>query len=274
MKKAKLWQFFEIVGGTTPGTSNPDYWNGSILWVTPSDFQADILDVINTTQKRVTKKAVDECNLFVGEEGTIVFSSRAPIGKVAIANIPVCTNQGCKLIYPRIKGIFNIRFVAYWLLANKERLNNLGSGTTFREISTRTLSRFEIPTIPIEDQNQIVDLLDSKIKKVDSLLSKKIKLQTSLEEYKQSIVTRAVTKGLDPNVPMKDSGIPWIGQIPAHWSIGRIWHHYILSNGLSKGGEFFGSGYPFVTYGDVYRSESLPAIPTGLANTTVDERKK
>ena len=222
MKTTKLWHFFYVKGGTTPTTNSEQYWNGETAWVTPADFKSDVIDSINSSRKTVTAKAIEDFNLLVAHPGSIVFSSRAPIGKVAIANIPICTNQGCKLIYTANKKKYNNRFLAYWLLSNKEKLERLGAGTTFKEISSSSLSNFEIPILDISEQEKIVSILDKKLELIDSYIKNKEDLLKKSYEYRQSLITRAVTKGLVQNAPVKETTFNWCPQIPSNWKIATI----------------------------------------------------
>jgi len=129
-----------------------------------------------------------------------------------------------------------------------------------------------VPLIPLKEQKTIANFLDHKSSEIDSLIADKEKLIEKLEEYKQSIITEAVTKGLNPNVKMKDSGIEWIGEIPEHWEIIKLKYLGRCQNGVSKGAEYFGEGYPFVSYGDVYQNMELPSKINGLANSTINDR--
>lgn len=125
---------------------------------------------------------------------------------------------------------------------------------------------------PLADQARIVACLNKKCAKVDALISNVQAQIEKLKAYKQSLITEVVTKGLDPTVPMKDSGVEWIGEIPEHWRIQRIKYIGATQNGISKGGEYFGSGYPFVSYGDVYKNMELPYTVSGLVESTENER--
>lgn len=126
---------------------------------------------------------------------------------------------------------------------------------------------------PIDTQRRIADFLDDKCGKIDRYIEKQQQIIDKLKEYKQAVITEAVTKGLNPDVPMKDSGIEWIGMIPDHWDIRRLRYLGSCVNGISKGGEFFGNGFPFVSYGDVYKNMELPKKVEGLVQTTDDERE-
>lgn len=129
-----------------------------------------------------------------------------------------------------------------------------------------------IPVPPIEEQKEIFGILASKSAKVDSLI---LNVQTQIDKlkrYKQSVITRVVIDGLEPSVEKKDSAEDWIGEVPVHWKKLKVKYIGDTQNGISKGGEFFGSGYPFVSYGDVYKNIELPTAVAGLVESTEDER--
>ena len=123
-----------------------------------------------------------------------------------------------------------------------------------------------------EEQQKIVALLNKKTAEIDSLIEIENQQIEKLKEYKQTIITEIVTKGIDKNVPMKNSGVEWIGMIPEGWSICRVKNIGFTQNGISKGAEFFGQGYPFVSYGDVYKNYVLPANGSGLIESNEKER--
>ena len=129
-----------------------------------------------------------------------------------------------------------------------------------------------IPSLP--EQQQIASFLDRKCAEIDEMIALQEKIIEELKEYKQSVITEAVTKGLNPDVPMKDSGIEWIGEIPDHWNICRLRNLGDTQNGISKGGEFFGSGYPFLSYSDIYKNFSTPNPPSGLIESSAKEREQ
>ena len=126
------------------------------------------------------------------------------------------------------------------------------------------------PSVP--KQERIAAFLDAECAEIDTVLEK---TRASIEEYKklkQAVITQAVTKGIRGDRPMKDSGIEWIGEIPESWEVSSVRYIGQLQNGISKGGEFFGKGFPFVSYGDVYKNYELPHSVSGLIDTTEDER--
>lgn len=122
-------------------------------------------------------------------------------------------------------------------------------------------------------QKKIVAYLDVKCDEIDSILTK---TRASIEEYKklkQAVITQAVTKGIRGDRAMKDSGIEWIGEIPEEWYVKKLRYLGRCQNGISKSSEYFGVGYPFVSYGDVYRNYQLPEMVTGLIMSTDSDRK-
>lgn len=132
----------------------------------------------------------------------------------------------------------------------------------------------EIPFLqpPIQEQQQIADFLDKATAKIDTLIGKQTKQIELLKEKRQAVISHAVTKGINPNVPMKDSGVEWLGEIPEHWKISPLRHLGQLQNGVSKGSDYFGSGYPFINYGDIYNNDIIPSQINGLAQSSLEDR--
>lgn len=140
-------------------------------------------------------------------------------------------------------------------------------------IASSAVQRLQIPIPPSLEQRRIADYLDRKCSQIDAIIARQQEVIEKLKAYKLSVITEAVTKGLNPDVPMKNSGIDFIGSIPEAWRICRLRNIGTLQNGISKGGEFFGHGFPFVSYGDVYRNFSLPVQVTGLIDSSDEERR-
>lgn len=127
---------------------------------------------------------------------------------------------------------------------------------------------------PLNEQTTIASFLDHKTEQIDLIIKKKEELIEKLKEQRQSIINESVTKGLNPNAKMKDSGIEWLGEIPEHWEGTSLKYLGICQNGVSQGAEYFGSGFPFVSYGDVYKNEELPRNVKGLAKSTIEDQKR
>ena len=215
-----LKRVFKIINGGTPSSSEESYWNGEIVWVTPNDLSKLTEACIVDSERKITQDGLHNCSARIVPKGSIVISTRAPIGYVAIAGVPLCTNQGCKSLVAINK--VNPKYFYYWMHSISFYLNVLGQGTTFIELSNSSLSMVELLTPSINEQKAIANFLDQKTAVIDDLIADKEKLIELLQEKRQAIITEAVTKGLNPNVKMKDSGIEWIGEIPEHWRIVRL----------------------------------------------------
>lgn len=124
------------------------------------------------------------------------------------------------------------------------------------------------------EQQTIAAFLDNETARIDRLIAQQQRLIELLKEKRQSVISHAVTKGLNPNAPMKDSGIEWLGQVPEHWIVKPLRHLGYCQNGINIGAEAFGSGYPFVSYGDAYKNRVLPETGSGLVQSTPEDRKR
>lgn len=155
----KLGECAEIHSGSTPRTNNPDFWDGDITWVTPKDLSKLKSKFISKTESKITQLGFDSCSTKLLPENSVLFSSRAPIGHVAINTIPMCTNQGFKSFVPKA-DLLDSQYLYYWLKANKEYLQDLGVGATFKEISKTVIANVEIPLPPLAEQRRIASILD------------------------------------------------------------------------------------------------------------------
>lgn len=165
MKKYVLKDVADIYSGATPRTNNKSYYeNGSIAWITPKDLSGYAHKYISTGQRNITKEGYQSCATTLLPKGTVLFSSRAPIGYAAIAGKELCTNQGFKSFVCKEDMLSN-QYLYYYLLKNKENIKALGNGSTFKEVSLNTLANYEIELPALEEQKDIVHdlvILDEK----------------------------------------------------------------------------------------------------------------
>ena len=153
----KIKDIAEVISGATPKTSVPEYWDGDILWVTPAEINEDGIYLYDTNRK-ITEAGVGSAALKVIPENSVLLSSRAPIGKVAINKKKLYTNQGFKSIVPNGDYIMPI-YLYFLLYFNTEYLNSLGNGATFKEISKKVVENISIPLPPLELQEQFLSLI-------------------------------------------------------------------------------------------------------------------
>lgn len=162
--KRKLGEICRIVSGSTPKTDIPEYWDGDLKWVTPAELN-DESRVVNNTKRTITELGATKTGLTPLPAGTVLLSSRAPIGKVAITGCEMYCNQGFKNLI--CSDSINNKYL-YWFLKGKTQyLNSLGRGATFKEISKTIVADIEINLPDIEEQKKIVN----RIEKIDSRLT-------------------------------------------------------------------------------------------------------
>lgn len=163
----KLGDIGEIIGGGTPSTSIEEYWNGEISWITPADLSNYSDKYIAQGKRNITQLGLDNSSAKLIPKGSILFSTRAPIGYVVIADRPLSTNQGFKSLSLSIN--MSEEFVYYFLLAEKERIKLFASGTTFQELSASAFSKILIPLPPLAEQHRIVEKIETYFSFLDTI---------------------------------------------------------------------------------------------------------
>ena len=167
-----------VVGGATPSTKKTEnYDGGTISWITPKDLAGFSGRFISRGERNITEQGLKNCSTQLMPAHTVLFSSRAPIGYIAIANQEVCTNQGFKSVVPNEDTDY--MFLYYLLKYNKDKIENLGSGTTFKEVSGSTMRGIEV-SVPetIEEQRQIASVLSA----LDDKIEKNTEVNENLEQ--------------------------------------------------------------------------------------------
>lgn len=211
----EVQDIFEVKTGTTPSTKNPEYWeNGSVIWITPADMSKMTGITISDSARKVTTKALKESNLNVIPKKSIILSTRAPVGYVALTSDDTTFNQGCKGIIPKDPDETNTLFYSYYLLSKNNRLQHLSGGSTFKELAKDTLMRINLPIPPIDEQKKIAEILsstDQAIQKSDEIIGK-------TEQLKRGIIQKLLTEGIGHD-EFNDSVI---GRIPTDWGVERL----------------------------------------------------
>lgn len=155
----RLDEVARVVGGATPSSKIADYWGGDVLWVTPADLSKLDGRYISDTPRKITEAGLHSCAAEVLPAESVLLSSRAPIGQVAINSKPMATNQGFKSLVPDRQRLDPI-FLYWWLRSNRQKIERLGNGATFKEVSKAVVSRVEIPLPPLDEQRRISAILD------------------------------------------------------------------------------------------------------------------
>ena len=237
-KVMKTSWVFRIGSGTTPKSDNKSYYTeeGGFNWLQTGDLNDGR---ISETSKKITQKALEEYNLKTYRKGSLVIAMYgATIGKVGILDIETTVNQAC-CVLNKTKDIDEI-YAFYLFQAEKPTLLRESYGGGQPNISQDIISCQKIPIPPLHEQIAIADYLDAKCAKIDNVVAVQQKRIELLKELKQSIITHAVTKGLDKNAKMKDSGIEWIGEVPEKWEKCRFKNFITLINKPTVGGNKIG----------------------------------
>ncbi len=215
-KKYKLSEIGSVVGGATPSTTVDAYYNGDIPWLTPKDLSDFHERYIERGERNITKSGLNSCSAQLLPAGSVLFSSRAPIGYVAIAKNPIATNQGFKSIIPNPEKVDSL-FLYYLLRYNKDNIEAMGSGTTFKEVSGATMKNIEV-YLPedLDEQRRIAGILGS----LDDKIELNRRINANLEAQAQALF-RSWFVDFEPfrDGPFVDSEL---GKIPQGWKVGTI----------------------------------------------------
>jgi type I restriction enzyme S subunit len=192
--KRLKYVFARIVGGATPASGEPSYWNGDITWVTPSDVSQTI--ELKASQRTITEAGLKSCAATLVPSGTIIVTTRAPVGNVAIAKTELATNQGCKALLIDAKTL-TVEFAFHIMTLLKAEMQARATGTTFLEISTSRLGDIPVPLPPLSDQAQLC----ASIANSTSQLNSAIRLVTCeidrAQEFRTRLIADVVTGKLD-----------------------------------------------------------------------------
>ena len=172
---AKLGEVCTIVSGSTPKTSVTSYWDGNIKWITPAELNEDTFYIMDSV-RHITEEGKEKTGLSYLPTGTVILSSRAPIGKTAIAGCKMCCNQGFKNLICS-DAIYN-EYLYFFLKSKTDYLNSLGRGATFKEISKSIVENIEIPLPEVNQQKEIAE----KFKKLEQLISLRKQQLAKLDE--------------------------------------------------------------------------------------------
>lgn len=236
MEKYKLGDICEIVSGSTPKTNIDEYWEGTIKWITPAELNDDTY-IITDSVRKITELAVKKTGLKSFPEGTVILSSRAPIGKVAIAGCEMYCNQGFKNLICSKK--INNKYLYWFLKGNTVFLNSLGRGATFKELSKSIVSNIEINLPDIVYQKKAVETLE----KVSEIIALRKRELSSLDDL---IKARFVEMFGNPATPGDKFKTCKLGEVADVKSSHRVFTT-----------EFVAEGVPF------YRGTEIGVLASG-----------
>ena len=236
----------------------------------------DLSKKVNKEKVYVSKESYDflrNSNLFGGE---IILPNIGSVGDVYYYKpLYEKSTLAPNSILVRMNSSNNNKFYYYYFSssAGETSLLNLGSNAVQNKFNKTQLRQLQVPVPPLDLQEKIVEYLDLKVNIINEIKTSTKQSIEELRRYRHSIITETVTKGVISNVEMKDSGIEVIGKINSTYNIIPLGFLGHLQNGISKSGDYFGEGYPFVSYGDVYNNRVLPNSVKGLVKSAEEEQE-
>jgi type I restriction enzyme, S subunit len=247
--------------GWTPPTGNSASYIGDNAWANISDLGPKWLQ---DTAKTISDEAVRDSDIQVSKQGSLLFSFKLSIGQVSFAGRDLYTNEAIATFPPSERLWLPYAYYALPLFLVKNASENIYGA----KLLNQELMRAAPVVVPdLEEQKAIAIFLDHETAKIDTLVAEQERLIELLKEKRQAVISHAVTKGLDPSVPMKDSGVEWLGEVPAHWRVKQLRHVARIVRGASPrpAGDprFFSSdesddgNVPWVTVAEITKDDSL-----------------
>src|SRR5690554_3092831 len=228
----KVKHNFSFKTGFTPPSGKTEYYeNGTHVWINISDLQEkEVHDSVN----KLTDKALEDYKPEIVPKGSLLYSFKLSVGRVGFNTIDCYTNEAIFSIDPN--GSANLNFFYYSL--PEQIIKNANENIYGAKILNQELIKNAfLVAPPPEEQTAIANYLDRKTAEIDELIADKKRLLELYEEEKTAVINQAVTKGINPNVPMKDSGIEWLGEIPEHWEVKKLKHVVLkVGSGVTPSG--------------------------------------
>lgn len=250
----KISDLGTTVSGGTPDTNNPEYWDGDVLWVTPSEVSALSNRFIWDTERKITEKGLKQSSAKLLPVNSLIICTRATIGDCCINKKPICTNQGFKNII--VTGN-NVDFLYYLISKNKHELIRKACGSTFLEISKKDIDNLKFPIPPLHEQEKIAEILGTWDEAIEKL--------TSLIEQKKLLKKGLMQKLLTGKVRLSTFTQPW-----KEVKLDEIGTTYMGLSGKNK--DNFGQGSYFIPYMNIYQNNRIN--PQQLELVEVGEGEK
>lgn len=224
-REVQLRHVLEFTTGWTPPTGNDADYDGDNLWANISDLGPKLL---TDTAKRISDEAVSAAGLGLSEAGSLLFSFKLSIGQVSFVGADMYTNEAIATFRQSSSMCLPFCFYALPIFLPLNAAENIYGA---KLLNQRLIQSAPLLAPPIDEQHAIATFLDRETAKIDTLIAEQERLIALLQEKRQAVISHAVTKGVDPNVPTKDSGVEWIGAMPAHWKLPPVADRYHVELG-------------------------------------------
>ena len=256
----QLKRLGKFITGMTPSTAVEAYYSDEITeygWIRPEDILEESEKVEPT--KFLTKLGW-ETQRTIPAQSTLICCI-GTIGKLGFLGKRAVTNQQITALVPNVRGFS--KYYYYLLTASRNQLEHLATGNVVKILNSERLGSLWLPLLSSQNEaRQIVHFLDHETAKIDSLIAKQEKLIELLKEKRQAVISHAVTKGLNPDVAMKNSGVEWLGEVPEHWTVSKFGYISQVVRGGSPrpAGDptlFNGDYSPWVTVAEITKDDEL-----------------
>jgi len=249
----------ELVSGGTPESNNSAYWSDGdgIPWVAISDMTRG--SIVDSTAKSLTEAGLKSKGLRVIPAGGLLYSIYASIGKVAVLGLNAATNQAI-LGLMLDSQVAEQSFIKWWLVSLEGWVKTMASSNTQDNLNAEKVRNLPLVFPSLLEQAQVAHFLDHQTARIDALIEEQQRLIELLKEKRQAAISQAVTKGLDPTVPMKDSGVEWLGEVPEHWVCKSYRYASIIYRGKfshrpRNDPSLYDGDFAFIQTGDIARAE-------------------
>lgn len=222
----KLKYKYHFQTGATPNTGKKENFEGDLRWANISDLNGS---VVYDTTKHINKEAASKCSMNISPKGSLMYSFKLSVGTVAFCGEDMYTNEAIASFIPQKNDLKYLFYCAPIFIIHNANRNIYNAPLLNQELIKNAL----ICLPSLNEQTAIATYLDTHCAKIDNLIFIQQKRIALLQELKQSVITHAVTKGLNPNVEMKQSGVEWIGDVPKHWEVMPLKFTGTFGNGLT-----------------------------------------
>ncbi|MCK6707684.1 restriction endonuclease subunit S [Enterobacter roggenkampii] len=268
ISKVKYLAPFQV--GWTPPTKNDANFIGDNLWVNISDLKDKF---ISSTAKCISDKAAKEASMVITPRGSLLYSFKLSVGAVSFAGCDLYTNEAIASFLDQAQLPLSYLYYALPIFI----IENASTNIYGAKILNQELIKNSFLLAPSRSEaEKVANFLEHETAKIDNLIEKQKQLIELLKEKRQAVISHSVTKGLNPDVPMKDSGVEWLGEVPEHWKICRIKQ---LSKQISKGttpstigGDFVDEGIRFLKAENIGKSKFVNSLPEFYISNDVDKQ--
>lgn len=245
-KVCKLNYIYRFQTGATPPTNVESYFNGDIKWANISDLGAR---TIFDTNKKLSNSGVDKCCMSISPKGSLMYSFKLSVGLVSFCGDDMYTNEAIATFLEGYGYLPYLYYMAPIAIIHNANFNIYGAPILNQEL----IKGAKIIVPPLAEQRAIASYLDRKCAEIDSLVELQEQMIAQLTDYKQSVITEAVTKGLNPEAELVSSGIDWIGDVPKGWKVIKLKFISKFINGFAFKSDYFNTEgeYPVIRIGDI-----------------------